>query len=65
MKRYIYEETTEWAEQCPNHIYVFDAKPTGRTAKCIAYIPFGSTKVQRLRTPLVLDLKGRTFRELA
>jgi hypothetical protein len=64
-KRYIYEETTEWQEQCPNNIYVFDAKPTGRTAKCIAYVPYGSEKVVRLKTPLVLDLKGRTFKELA
>jgi hypothetical protein len=64
-KRYIYLETTEWAEACPNNVYVFDKKLEGRTATCVAYVPHGSTKVQILRTPLKLDLKGRTFKELA
>jgi hypothetical protein len=64
-KYHIYQETTEWAEQCPNHIYVFDAKPTGRQATCVAYVPHGTDKVQKLKTPLKLDLKGRTFAPLA
>jgi hypothetical protein len=64
-KRYIYEETTEWAEKCANNVYVFDAKPTGRTARCLAYVRAGSKEVIRLKTPLVFDLKGRTFKELA
>lgn len=64
MKRYIFQETTKWAEACPNHVYVFDAKPTGRTAKCVAYVPYGSNRVQKFRKPLTLDLKGRTFEEL-
>jgi hypothetical protein len=64
-KRYIYLETTEWPEStATNNVYVFDKKPEGRTAKCVAYVPQGQTKVQILRTPLVLDLRGRTFKEL-
>jgi hypothetical protein len=64
-KRYIYLETTEWPEStATNNVYVFDKKPEGRTAKCVAYVPQGHTKVQILRTPLVLDLRGRTFKEL-
>ena len=64
-KYHIYQETTQWAENCPNHVYVFDAKPTGRTATCVAYVPHGQSKVQKLKTPLKLDLKGRTFAPLA
>ena len=65
-KRYIYLETTEWPEgTATNNVYVFDKKPEGRTATCVAYVPQGQTKVQILRTPLVLDLRGRTFKELA
>ena len=66
MKQYIYRETTVWndAGSKLNHIYVFDAKPNGRMGRVIAYVPFGNTRVQKLRTPLMLDLKGRTFEEL-
>jgi hypothetical protein len=66
MKQYIYRETTVWndATVSLNHTYVFDAKPNGRQGRVIAYVPFGNTRVQKLRTPLVLDLKGRTFEEL-
>ena len=64
-KRYIYLETTEWPEgTATNNVYVFDKKPEGRTATCVAYVPQGQTQVQILRTPLVLDLRGRTFKEL-
>ena len=64
-KHYIFEETTEWTEQCANNVYVFDQKPTGRTAKCLAYVKAGTKEVIRLKTPLTFDLKGRTFKELA
>jgi hypothetical protein len=65
MKRYIFEETTAWAENCANNVYVFEAKPTGRTAKCLAYVKAGTKEVIKLKSPLVFDLKGRTFKELA
>jgi len=35
-------ETTEWADgQGANHVYVFTDKPTGRSARAIAYVPDG------------------------
>jgi hypothetical protein len=65
-KYHIYQETTEWNDSNgANHIYVFSDKPSGRTATAIGYIPTGTTKVFKFRTPLKLDLKGRTFRPLA
>jgi hypothetical protein len=66
MKRHIYEETTQWTDSAgANHVYIFNDKPSGRTATALGYVPVGSTKVQKFRTPLKLDLKGRTFKELA
>ena len=66
MKHHIYEETTQWDDGSQaNHVYVFNDKPSGRSATAVAYVPVGSTKVHKFRTPLKLDLKGRTFKELA
>ena len=66
MKHHIYQETTEWTDSNgANHVYVFDAKPSGRTATAVGYVPNGTNKVHRFRTPLKLDLKGRTFQPLA
>jgi hypothetical protein len=65
-KHYIYQETTEWADSNgANHVYVFDARPAGRQATCVAYVPHGSDQVHKLKTPLKLDLKGRTFEEIS
>ena len=61
----VYQETTEFTDgDGGNHIYIFEAKPTGRSAKAIAYIPRGQSRVHKFREPLVLDLKGRTFEEV-
>ena len=61
----VMQETTEWTDSNgANHIYIFEKKPEGRTGKAVAYIPAGSTKVHKFRTPLTLDLKGRTFEEI-
>lgn len=61
----VYQETTEWSDSSgANHIYIFKERVTGRSATAIAYIPAGSDRVQKFRTPLKLDLKGRTFKEL-
>jgi hypothetical protein len=57
-------ETTEWADGGANHVYVFADKPTGRSARAIAYVPAGSKVLQRFKKPLDLDLRGRTFVEL-
>ena len=65
MKQHIYLETTEWTDSSgANHIYVFTDRPSGRTAKIVAYVPAGKDRVQKLRTPMTIDLKGRTFKEL-
>ena len=61
MKYHIYQETTDWDMDVPNHIYIFKEKPTGRTAKSIGYVRAGTDQVQKFKTPMVLDLKGRTF----
>ena len=54
------QETTRW--DAPNHIYIFTAKPGARSASAVAYVPQGSNSVIKFKTPLVLDLKGRTFK---
>jgi len=60
----IMQETTEWPEgsgDC-NHIYVFeDYRAGGRSARALAYVPHGVDPVQKFKTPLDLDLRGRTF----
>jgi hypothetical protein len=60
----IMQETTEWPEgsgDC-NHIYIFeDYKAGGRSARAVAYVPHGVDPVQKFKTPLDLDLRGRTF----
>ena len=56
----ILQETTRW--DAPNHIYIFNAKPGARSANAVAYVPQGSNKVFKFKKPLVLDLKGRTFK---
>ena len=61
----VYQETTEWSDSSgANHVYIFNEKVSGRSATAIAYIPAGQTKVHKFRTPLKLDLKGRTFEEI-
>ena len=64
MKYNIQQETTVWDSPSVNHIYVFDGPFTGRTAKAVAYSPFGTGAVQRFKKPMVLDLKGRTFKKV-
>ena len=61
----VYQETTEWSDSNgANHVYIFNERVTGRSATAIAYIPAGQTKVHKFKTPLKLDLKGRSFKEL-
>jgi hypothetical protein len=61
----VYQETTEWTDSNgANHVYIFNERVSGRSATAIAYIPAGSTQVHKFRTPLKLDLKGRTFEEI-
>ena len=64
MKHYIYQETTRWSIDVPNHIYILKDKPVGRSVKAIGYVPAGTNRVQKFKTPMVLDLKDRSFVEL-
>ena len=61
MTYHIYQETTEWSMAVPNHIYIFKDKPVGRSAKAVGYVQQGTSKVQKFKQPMVLDLKGRSF----
>jgi hypothetical protein len=61
----VYQETTQFTDgDGGNHVYIFNEKIVGRSATAIAYIPRGQTKVHKFRTPMKLDLKGRTFEEI-
>jgi len=64
MKYHIYQETTRWSIDVPNHVYIFKDRPTGRSAKAIGYVQAGTNRVQRFSKPMVLDLKDRSFVEL-
>jgi hypothetical protein len=64
----IMRETTVWegVNAEPNHIYIFERyHPKERVAKVIAYVPFGTEPVKKFKQPLQIDLKGRTFQEVA
>lgn len=53
-------ETTKWSVPTPNHVYVFDDGLTN----IIAYVPEGSKKLTKFKTPMSIDRKGRTFKDL-
>lgn len=63
-KFYIYQETTKWGEEVPNHVYIFTEIPKNRTAKAIGYVRAGTKEVFKFKTPYTIDLKGRTFEAL-
>jgi len=57
-------ETTAWPEGSgdPNHVYVFeDYRAGSRSARAVAYVPHGTDPVLKFKTPLDIDLRGRTF----
>jgi hypothetical protein len=61
----VYQETTDFTDgHNGNHIYVFNERISGRSGTAIAYIPRGQTQVHKFKTPMKLDLKGRTFEEI-
>ena len=55
-------ETTEWNGYSSdiNHVYVFNDSMT----QAIGYVPRGSRTLQRFKTPLKIDTRGRTFEDL-
>jgi hypothetical protein len=50
-------ETTQWTTDTPNHVYILD----DRMHHMIAYVPEGSRRVHRFKSPIAIDRKGRTF----
>lgn len=53
-------ETTQWDEAFqPNHIYLMDGE------KAVAYIRLPSNETKVFSKPLKLDLRYRTFKEIA
>ena len=50
-------ETTDWGDQCPNHIYVLDDKQEF----LIAYIMAGTNEHKAFSKPIRFDKRGRTF----
>jgi hypothetical protein len=55
------KETTEWDVPVSNGIYIFEKKPTGRTAKAIGFIAKGATEPKIFSKPMMIDFKFRTF----
>ena len=56
-------ETTTWTDgfgQNCNHVYVMNDSMT----QAVAYVPIGTKKLFKFKTPLKIDTRGRTFVEL-
>ena len=51
------QETTDWGDQFPNHIYVLDDKKE----KMLAYIRMPITEPKVFSKPIRFDMRGRTF----
>lgn len=52
------QETTEWKNPTPNHIYVFDGSDT----KIVGYIKNNTLEAIKLTKPMWFSKKGRTFK---
>jgi hypothetical protein len=55
----VYQETTEWKEPTPNHIYLMDGD------KVLAYIKAGTKQPIYLKSPLQISKRYRTFKMLS
>ena len=56
----VLQETTKWAGNTPNHIYYVDDS----RKKLFAYFNVVTKRVVRLKTPMTLETRNRTFKEL-
>ena len=56
-----FQETTEWQESWPNHVYLLDDSKS----KLFAYVKQGTTEVIEFRKPMQFHVRGRKFREVA
>ena len=53
----VMRETTAWPNATPNHVYVFD----DAFERIIGYVPAGTKEVIKLKTPIKIDRRDRTF----
>lgn len=60
------KEVTSWnMPNCScNHLYLFEEKPKGKTAKAIGYIRRGTDEVVEFKNGLVIEMKNRNFIEI-
>ena len=56
-----FEETTNWSDNIPNHVYLLDDSKS----KMFAYVRQGTHQVFEFRKPIQFDSRRRTFRQVA
>lgn len=56
----LFQETTKWDEDYPNHAYYLSDDKT----KLYAYVPHGAKEVRTLKAFIRIDTRGRTFKEI-
>lgn len=54
------QETTEWKDSAPNHLYVMDDSKE----RMLAYRPVGKTDFMIFKKPIRIDTRGRKFAEV-
>lgn len=54
-------EITEWGDNTPNHIYIFENK---KSSKCMGYIKNSTKEIKFFNKPLSFDKKKRKFKEI-
>lgn len=55
-----YQETTQWADSTPNHIYLL----TTDKSKMFGYVKASTMETTTFKKPIRFDQRGRTFREV-
>jgi hypothetical protein len=57
-------ETTKWDVTVSNGTYIFNKKPTGRTANAIGFIAKNATVPVMFKKPITIDFRYRTFEQV-
>lgn len=61
-KKYTFlQETTNWGDDTPNHIYILEGN---KTTKIVGYIPNGGKTIYFFDKPMSFDKRKRTFKEI-
>lgn len=55
------QETTNWGDETPNHIYIMEGN---KSTKIVGYIPSGENTIYFFDKPLSFDKRKRTFKEV-